>query len=47
MEVFALLVASKYGIAALGTVSVAICMLASSFGLLAYKSSQREVRVTK
>lgn len=46
MEVFALLIASKYGVAALGTVSVAICMLAGSFGMLAYKSGQREVRAT-
>jgi hypothetical protein len=46
MEVFALLVASKYGVAALGTVTVAIGFLVSTFGVLAYKSGRRGVNVS-
>ncbi len=40
MEVVALLTASKYGIAALSSVSLAIGMLAGTFSLLAYKANQ-------
>lgn len=40
-----LLVASKYGVAALGSVTLAIGILVGMLSLLAYKSGQREVRV--
>lgn len=46
MEVMSLLVASKYGVAALGSVSLAITMLVGTFSLLAYKSSQRDAKTT-
>lgn len=40
MEVFALLFASNYGVAALGSVTLAVGMLAGTFGVLAYKAHQ-------
>lgn len=40
MEVFQLLLASKSGLAALASVSLAITMLISTLGLLAYKANQ-------
>lgn len=39
MDVFALLFASKYGVAALGSVTLAMGMLISTFALLARKAS--------
>lgn len=41
MEVFALLLASKYGVAALGSVTLAVGMLFGTLSLLAYKANQR------
>jgi hypothetical protein len=38
MEVFALLFASKYGVAALGSVTLAASMLLSTFWVLAQKA---------
>jgi len=38
MEVFALLFASKYGVAALGSVTLAVSMLVSTFWVLAQKA---------
>lgn len=38
MEVFALLLASKYGLAALSSVTLAVGMLVGTFSLLAYKA---------
>lgn len=40
MEVFELLLASKYGFAALASVTLAVTMLASTLGTLAYKAKQ-------
>ena len=40
MEIFALLFASKYGMAAFATVTLAATLLATSFGVLAHKSKQ-------
>ena len=40
MEVFSLLVASKYGVAALSSVTLAVVMLFGTIGLLAYKANQ-------
>lgn len=40
MEVFALLFASKYGVAAFATVTLAATLLAASLGALAHKSKQ-------
>ncbi len=40
MEVFSLLLASKYGVAALSSVTLAVVMLFGSFSLLAYKANQ-------
>lgn len=42
MEVFALLVASKYGMAALGTVTLAVGVLAGMLGMLAHKATQSQ-----
>jgi hypothetical protein len=41
MEVFALLFASKYGVAALGSVTLALGMLVSTFVVLARKASSQ------
>lgn len=41
MEVFALLFASKYGVAALATVTLAITLLGGTLGVLARKANQR------
>lgn len=41
MEVFELLFASKYGVAAFATVTLAVSLLGGSLGLLALKSKQR------
>ena len=41
MEVAALLFASKYGMAAFATVTLAITLLASGLGLLAHKASKQ------
>jgi hypothetical protein len=38
MEIFQLLVDSKHGVAALATVSLAVTILISSLGALAYKA---------
>jgi hypothetical protein len=40
MEVFSLLLASKYGVAALSSVTLAVVMLAGSLSLLAYKANE-------
>jgi len=40
MEVFQLLLASKDGLAALASVSLAVTMLVSTLGTLAYKAKQ-------
>lgn len=42
MEVFELLLASKYGFAALASVALAITMLASTLGTLAYKAKRSD-----
>lgn len=39
MEVFALLFASKYGMAALGSVTLAVSMLGGTFWVLAQKAN--------
>jgi hypothetical protein len=41
MEVFALLFASKYGMAAFGSVTVAVVILLGMLSSLAYKANQR------
>lgn len=41
MEVAALLFASKYGVAAFASVTLAITLLAGGLGLLAHKANQR------
>ena len=40
MEIFELLLASKYGFAALASVTLAITMLTSTLGTLAYKAKR-------
>ena len=41
MEVFALLLASQYGVASLSSVTLAVGMLFGTLSFLAYKANQR------
>lgn len=41
MEVFALLFASKYGMAAFASVTLAMAILGGSLGVLAHKATRR------
>ena len=44
MEFFTLVMASKDGLVALSSVTLAIAMLAGTFSMLAYKSGQSAVK---